>query len=146
MDLVERIPVDHWAEIGVGVPAGADPHLLRALDQPLLELAVHRLVHDHAAGSSAALAGRAKGRPDDPLDRELQVGVVHDDDPVLAAELEVNVLQAVGSGLRHGDARLPRARERDDRYVGVADEPIARLLAEAVDEVDGAVWKPCLTE
>ena len=103
-------------------------------------------MHDHAARRRAALAGGAEGRPDDPLDREVEVGVVHDDDPVLAAELEMDVLELVGGVLRHEHARLPRAREGDHRDVGVAHEPVARLLAVAVDEVDDAVREPGLAE
>ena len=129
-----------------GIPAGADPHRLGALDEPLLQLAVDGLVHDHAARGRAALAGRAERRPDDALDGEVEVGVVHDDDPVLAAELEVDVLQVVGGRLRHEHAGLARAREGDDRDVRVAHEPVAGLLAVAVDEVHDAVGEARLAE
>ena len=105
--------VDHRAEVGLRIPAGADPHRLGARDEPLLQLVVDGLVHDHAARRRAALAGGAERRPDDALDGEVEVGVVHDDDPVLAAELEVDVLEAVRGGLRHEHARLARAGERD---------------------------------
>ena len=146
VDLVERLLVDHGAEVGLGIPAGADPHLLGARDEPLLQLAVDRLVDDHAARGRAALPGGAEGRPDDPLHRELEVGVVHDDDRVLAAELEVDVLEVVGGRLRDRDSRLARAGEGDDRDVRVADEPLAGLLAVAVHEVDDPVRQARLAE
>ena len=93
---------------------------------------------DHAARRGAALARCPERRPGDTLDGQIEVGVVHHDDPVLAAELEVDVLEIVGCGLRDEDARLARPRERDDGNVGVAHEAVAGLFAEAVDDVDDA--------
>src|SRR5207244_11683218 len=60
------------------------------------------------------------------------------DDCVLAAELEVHVLQAVGRGLRHGDAGLAGTGERDHRNIRVTDERLAGGLAVAVHDVDDA--------
>ena len=115
-------------------------------DEPLGELVVDGLVDDHAARGGAALAGRAERRPDDALDGEVEVGVVHHDDPVLAAELEVDVLELVGRVLRHQHAGLAGAGERDHRDVRMPDEPVARLLAEAVDEIDDARGEAGLLE
>ena len=87
----------------------------------------------------AALARGAERRPDDPVDREVEVGVVHHDDRVLAAELEVDVLEVVGGRLRSTvDAGLARAGERDHRDVGMPHEPVADRAAAAVDDVDDA--------
>ena len=122
-----------------GSQPGADPHRLGPRDEPLLQLVVDALLDDDAARGGAALAGGAERRPDDALDGEVEIGVVEDDDPVLAAELEVDVLEVVGARLRHEHAGLARARERDHGHVRVAHEPVARLLAVAVDEVDDAV-------
>ena len=94
---------------------------------------------DDAARRRAALARRAERRPEDPVEREVEVGVVHDDDRVLAAELEVDVLQPLGGGLEHLDAGLARAGERDDGDVGMPHEPLADRAPAAVDDVDDAV-------
>ena len=96
-------------------------------DEPRRELVVDALLRDHAARRGAALAGGAERRPEDPLDGEVEVGVVEDDDRVLAAELEVDVLEAVGRVLRDLDARLARAGERDHGHVGVRDDRVADL-------------------
>ena len=87
--------VDHRADVGVVLPARPEAQLLGRGDELRLELAVDLLVDDHAARRGAALAGGAERRPDDPVGGEVEVGVVHDDDRVLAAELEVDALEVV---------------------------------------------------
>src|SRR5207249_4600227 len=62
--------------------------------------------------------------------------VVEDDDRVLAAELEVDVLEAVGAGLRDRDARLTGAGQRDDRDVRVLHDRVADLSPAPVHDVD----------
>src|SRR6185295_5073870 len=57
---------------------------------------------------------------------------------VLAAELEMDVLQAVGRGLRHLDSSLARARERDHRYIRMRDDRVTDLSPTSVDDVDDA--------
>ena len=71
---------------------------------------VEALVDDHAARRGAPLARGAEGRPEDAVEREVEVGVVHDDDRVLAAELEVDVLETLRGRLEDLHTRLARAR------------------------------------
>ena len=125
-------------DVGVVLPARAEPERLRALDETGGERVVEALVDDDAARRRAALAGGAERRPDDAVDGEVEVGVVHDDDRVLAAELEVDVLQTLGGRLEHLHAGLPRTRERDHADVRVPDEPLADGSPTAVDDVDDA--------
>src|SRR5207248_6980533 len=111
-----------------------------------LQRLVDLLVRDHARRGGAALTRRSERRPEDALDREIDVGVVENDDRVLAAELEVHVLEPVGRGLRHRDAGLARAGERDDRNARVAYERVAGGLAVAVHDVDDARAQARLVE
>src|SRR5205807_1482497 len=62
-------------------------------------------------------------------------GVFEDDDRVLPAELEVDVLQVVGGVAHHGDSRLARARQRDDRHVGMPNDSISDIGAEPMYDV-----------
>ena len=94
---------------------------------------------DDSARSGAALTGGAERRPDDPVDGQVEVGVVEDDDRVLAAELEVDPLEVLRAVLHDGDARVTRARERDHRHVGMANQAIADGAAAAVHDVDDAL-------
>src|SRR5205085_8603714 len=92
VDLLERAAVDHRADVGVVLPARAQAHRLRSRDELRGERVVDALLDDDAARGGAALAGGAEGRPEDAVDGQVEVGVVEDDDRVLAAELEMDVL------------------------------------------------------
>src|SRR5438477_4308603 len=107
VDLLERGLVDHRADVGAFLPARAEPQLLDPRDELLLQRVVDFLVCDHARRRGAALAGRPERRPDDAVDGEVEVGVVHDDDRVLAAELEMDVLVRLRAGFEHLHTRLP---------------------------------------
>ena len=104
-----------------------------------LERLVDRALDDDPARGGAALTGGAERGPEDALDGEVEVGVVEDDHRVLAAELEMDVLERVGGHLRDADAGLAGAGEGDDAHVGMRHERLAGVLAEAVDRVDDAV-------
>ena len=80
--------------------------------------------------------GGAERRPDDPLGREVEIGVVEHDHRVLAAELEMDVLEVVRGGLHHRDAGLARPGQRDHRHVRVLDEPFADRSPTPVHHVD----------
>src|SRR5436190_14896623 len=138
VDFLERALVDHRADVDAFLPAGAETQLLGGLDEARLQLLVGAFLDDHARGRGAALAGGAEGRPENPLDRELEIGVLEDDDRILAAQLEVDVLQVVGGVPHHLDAGLARASERDHGHVRMADEPVADLAPAPVDDVDHA--------
>src|SRR5919205_346240 len=136
VDLLERALVDHGADVGLVLPAGAEAHLLGDRDELRLERVVHTVLDDHAARGRAALAGGAEGRPDDPVDGQVEIGVVEDDDRVLAAELEVDVLERVGRVPHHLDPGLARARERKRALAGVLGARVADRAAAAVEDVD----------
>jgi hypothetical protein len=120
------------------LPPDTEPQALGGRDELRLQLVVDAALDDDPARGRAALAGRAEGRPDDPFDGEVEVGVVEDDDRVLAAELQMDVLEAVGRRLQDRNAGLARACERDHSHVRVTDEGLADLAAAAVDDVQCA--------
>ena len=135
MDLLDGGLVDHGADVGVVLPRRTDLELLGAFHQLGLQRLVDAALDDHARRCGAALTGRPEGRPDNAVDGEIEVGVVHDDDRVLPAKLQVHVLELVGRVLRDEDARLARPGERDHRHVGMTNERVTRLLAETVHDL-----------
>ena len=78
--------------------------------EPLDERVVDRVEHDDPARSRAPLAGVRERRRERPLDRPVEVGVVADDERVLAAEL-------------HDRLREPAARRLGDQAAGAAPSP-----------------------
>jgi hypothetical protein len=70
-----------------------------ALREPGEEVVVDGLVHDRRPQRRAALARRAEAAEQRALDGEVEVGVVHDDERVLAAELEARRLQVAAAQL-----------------------------------------------
>ena len=87
-----RLPLplgDAGAHVDARLEAVADAELARPRDELLDELVVDLAVDEEARGRRAALAGRAEGAPHRAVDRQIQVGVFHDEDRVLAAHLQV---------------------------------------------------------
>ena len=98
-------------------------------------------MHDRRAQRRAALAGRAEAAEQRALDREVDVGVVHHDHRVLAAELQARRLRVAARQLADLGADGARAREAD-----LVDEALLERLLEArerrravgLDEVEHA--------
>ena len=102
--LVDHRPVEHVAR------RVADRRLLDRARQAGEELVVHGVVDDRGAERRAALAGGAEAAEQRALDGEVEVGVVHDDQRVLAAELQARRLQVAPAQL--ADARARRRSSR----------------------------------
>jgi hypothetical protein len=112
--LADRHVFDHALQLRV---ADVGPHLrarVEAIAHPqrpgpghkcLEELRVHLLVHDHAAGGGATLPRRAEAAPERAIDCQVEIGVVHHEDDVLAAHLEMHFLERRRAGLVDEDVR-----------------------------------------
>src|SRR6185436_20094716 len=72
----------------------ADAQRLHAAREFREELIVYPLVHDDAARGRAPLPRRPEAAPDTAFHRQLQLRIVHHHDDVLAAHLEVHLLEA----------------------------------------------------
>src|SRR5712692_5289718 len=91
--LLELRLVDRRPHFRGGVQPIADLQLLGARHEAVEELAVDFIVYGDAARGRATLAGGAEPAPDGAVHREIQVGIVHHDDDVLAAHLQTAVLE-----------------------------------------------------
>ena len=98
-DLVGGAGVDERTDVDRRVEPRAEPQLARARLEPLEQWLDDGPFDDDPRAGRAALAGRPEGRPQDPVRREVEVGVGEDDDPVLATELERDALEPT-AGLR----------------------------------------------
>ena len=129
--------VDHRAEADAVLRRVADGDR-RGLGGERLDVRLVQVAgHDVAAGRDARLALVVPGRPGADHRRLLEVGVVEDQQRVVAAELERHALELLAGDL--GDAAADRAGagEVDHRRARVADDPLADLLV-AGDDVERA--------
>src|SRR5712671_4525885 len=85
--------VDAGTHIDSWVEAIADFQFFRAGYQARSEFAVHGFVNGDPACGGAALAGGAEAAPDGAVDGEVEIGVVHHDDYVLAAHFETAMFE-----------------------------------------------------
>src|SRR6266852_1917591 len=67
--------------------------MLHSFNQPFGELPINALVNRHPAGRRAALPASSKSSPHCAIHRQIQIGIVHHDDDVLAAHLQRYVLE-----------------------------------------------------
>ena len=104
--------VDHRAVQHVGGRI-ADRRLGHRLREPVDEVVVHVGVHDHGAERGAPLPGGAEPAEQRALDREVEVGVGHHDERVLAAELEARRLEVAAAQLADPSADVGRTGEAD---------------------------------
>ena len=116
----------------------------RAIDQPAEELVVDARLQDQPARRRAALARRAERAPEHAVEREIEVGVVHDDHRVLAAHLERQALVHPAAGLAD---EPPVSVDPVNETTGTSrmlDDRRADVLAEAVHELDHLGRQPRL--
>ena len=139
-----RALVDDRADVGVGVHGVAALELpglgQHDLDEPVGDL----LHHQDALDRRAALAGVLGGALHGQLRRLVEVRVLHDDQRVVAAELQH---QALVAGLL-GDvlADLDAAGEGDDVGVRVGDHGVAHGARIAGHDRQHLRRQPCLVE
>ena len=81
-------------------------------------------MEEEPARRRAALAGGADGGEEHGAQREIEVGVVGDDDAVVAAELEERAAEPLGDDLADRLAHADRAGRRDQR-----EAPVGRRAA-----------------
>src|SRR5690606_14163456 len=99
------------------------------------EPVVHALLEYQAARCGATLPSRAERAPQHTLQREVEVGIIHDDLRVLAAHLERESLVHPATGLTHDSSGLGGAGEGDERNLGMLHDRLPDRLANAVHQL-----------
>ena len=106
---------------------------------------MHVAMHDRRAERRAALAGRSEAAEQRALDGQVEVGVGHDDERVLAAELEARRLEVPAAELAEATPHLGGAGEADlvqDLVVEGTLDPLERLRPVRDHELERAPWEP----
>src|SRR6267154_823620 len=115
----ELLLVDAGTHIDSWVEAVADFQFFGAGYQARSEFAVDGFVNGDPARGSAALTGGAKAAPDGTVDGEVEIGVVHHEDDVLAAHLEAAMFEFGCAGFGDQATDSGGAGEADYRDIQV---------------------------
>ena len=136
LDPLGGIGIDDRTHVGGVVEWIAHPQRLDLRHQRLAEGVVDVLVHVDALHRDARLARVLEAAPDHALGRECQVGVLVDDDPGVAAELERDALAAGPSLERPADRRAAGEGQQADALVLDERRGVGRA---AGDHAEGAL-------
>src|SRR5690606_20938996 len=107
--LVEALVDEGAVQHVLGLQGVADADPIDGLEEARLELVVDRRVDDDVAGAGATLPAGAEGAEDGALHSVVEIGIAHDHQRVLAAQLEGGVLQVAARHLADVAANLARA-------------------------------------
>ncbi len=94
---------------------------------------------DQAARSSAALPGCAERAPQDRFDGEFHIGIVHDNDRVLAAEFKADLFALLRRPRIKFVADFGTAGEGDHSYIWMIGDGVADHTTRPQNDVDHAV-------
>ena len=137
--------VDDRTELDVLAVRVAEAEALGLLGQRVDVRAGERLVDEVPPGREADLALELERREGAGRDGGVEVGVVEDDERVVAAELERDLLEPPARQLTHPPADGRRPGERHDRDVRVGDQRLADVGA-ADDDLEDALGQAGLAE
>src|SRR4029077_2930911 len=105
-----------------GIEPIANFQFLRAYRKARNEFPINTLVHRDAAGGRAPLSRGAKSAPDRAIDGQIEIGVLHHQNNVLAAHLQRATFEIWRAGLRNNASDSRGAGETDDRNVLVLSQ------------------------
>ena len=92
--------IDHRSHLYGGIQAIADFQLPRPCHESLGKFLIDLFVHHNATRRRAALPAGPESTPNRAIHRQVDLGVIHHHDHVLAAHLQAGVLEAPGGILR----------------------------------------------
>src|SRR5262249_31240245 len=104
------------------------------------------LVDGHATGRGTALAGGAKAAPYGTVNSQVEIGVVENDDDVLAAHFEAAMLEVGCASLGDQTADGAGAREAHNRNLPVRRKRRASIRAVATDQIHDAGRQASLSQ
>jgi hypothetical protein len=133
--------VDQGAHLGLGVVRVAHHDVFGPGRVLLAELVVDCAFHEDAGTRGAAFPIEGKDTEQSGIDGGVQVGVSEHDARGLSAQLHGQALEVLGRVPEDGLPGGGLSGEGDQRNVRVPDQRVAGFLAQAVDQVEDAVWQ-----
>lgn len=129
--------VERAAE-SAGLEGIADADRLVSLGELLNELVVDLLVDQEAASSGAALAGSADSSKEDRAQSQVEISIVHNNNGVVASELEERLAEALGNSLADLAANGSGAGEGKETDTVILDHGLADIGATGDQGAEGA--------
>ncbi len=137
--VVHRALVDQRAHEDAVLQRITDGDAGVGLDQTLDHLRCDALLQEEAPQAGAPLAGSPHRGKEDGAQGEVEIGVVRDDDRVVAAELEDAAAKTTGGGLGDVAAHLRGTGKGNQWHPLVIDQALADAAAGTDDEVEDAL-------
>ncbi len=144
-DFVALLRADHGGDFALGVDTRSHHQPAGDLDDPVEERCVNFSIYVNAFDRSANLTGVQETSPHRSLSGSFQIGILADDEGILAPEFQVEVLDFLGSLAHDLLPDLGAAGEGDHAHVGMGNQVFAHLLARTRDDVEHA-WGEMLEE
>src|SRR5262245_13216963 len=88
-DRLQLAFVDDWTHFDFGIKPVSDFERLCSRDKLIDEAPENLFVYDHTTGSGAALTRGSKTAPDDPVNCQIEVSILHHHNDVLPTHLQV---------------------------------------------------------
>ncbi len=92
-------------------------------------------MHDDASRSSTTLTRRTHGTKQDRSQRQIEVGIIGDDDAVITPQLQDGAPQAAGDRFCYVAPHADRPGEADEGQARIVDHPLADVPPGADDEI-----------
>src|SRR5215813_883753 len=134
--------VDLRSHVHGFIKAAAYLQPLRAIHQPVGKLAVQAFLNDNAAGRRAALSRGAKSPPEHAVNGQVEVGILQNNDGVLAAHLQRARLKAARRCLTNHASNFAGAGKGNGPNVGAFYDRRSRFRSEACYHIHNAFGQP----
>ena len=96
---------------------------------------IDSLMNTDSARGSASLSTRTKASPDSPLDRQIRIGIVHDNDDILSSHFSNDLTLDWAADLPKALSHIEGTCERDRVHPRVTDQVFSYLGARPMDEI-----------
>ena len=137
---LDGVGTDEWTHEGPGIHRVADGHGCVGGGHPLGHRIDHAAVAEEPTGGRATLAGGPHGPEEGSADDQFQVGILGDDDRVVATQFQQAAAESLGDRGPHVPAHPAGSRGADQRQASIGDHGLADLVVTADDEPEEIAW------
>ena len=138
LDLFYGCAIDHRPDDNAFIRASTDLHLRDTAGEFCCKRIVDAGLYENPIGTDAGLAAIAELRRNRPLDRQVEVGIVEDNERRIAAKLEAEPLDTVGGTPHQKRAYAGRTGKGDLAYRFIRHQLLADLRRHAGYDIDHA--------